>query len=227
MSVRLVSDGTAYRLLGWATTTLLVIVAACAPVPPPPLETPVIAPVPVVPTADARALEAAARRDARERLWAAITLSPEVIPGGPTFVGAGPDASRLLDGIGCRFAVLNNDTVERRFGGMRLTVQVTTRLGGHPVANTLYLSTTGFSVPAGGSTVLGRTGLSSNGAGLFEYQVGGGWEGESWGRVYRGPIASKDAFIALDVPAVTLTLVDSTVGSTDRAFPVTGCQLSA
>jgi len=168
-----------------------------------------------------------ARQDARERIWAAITVSPEVIPGGPTFVGAPTDASRVLSGIGCRFTVRNDDTVERRFTGLRLAVRITTRLAGSPVTNDVYLTTHGFAVPAGGSVLVGPAELASNGPGSFEYQVGGGWEGESWGRVYHGPLASQDAFIAADVPDVSLTVLDPTFGQSDKGFPVTGCQQSA
>jgi hypothetical protein len=183
--------------------------------------------VPAAPTADARALASAARRDARERLWAAIAVHPEVIPGGPTFAGVGPQDDRVLRGIGCQFAVTNDDAVDRRFGPMRLTVEVTTRIAGHPVTNTLYLDTTAFSVPAGGASLIGPAALPSDGAGRFEYQVAGGWEGESWGRVYRGPLASEDAFMSLDVSDVTLIAIDPTFGSADKHFPVTGCRLSA
>jgi hypothetical protein len=227
MIVRLTSDRTAYRMPGGAITALLLMLAACAPVPPAPAESAAATPVMVVPTADARALAAAARRDAHDRLWAAITVSPEVLPGGPTFVGAGPDASRVLGGVGCRFAVLNGGTTDRRFTGLRLAVEITARIGGHPVTNSYHLATHGFTVPAGGAMRLGPADLAADGPGSFEYQVGGGWEGESWGRVYHGPLASQDAFISADVSGIGLTLIDPTVGASAKGFPVTGCRLSA
>jgi hypothetical protein len=153
-------------------------------------------------------------------------VSPEVIPGGPTFVGAGPDRDRVLSGIGCRFAVVNRDTTERRFTGLRLAVQVTARVGGHPVTNSYYLATRAFIVPAGSSALVGPEDLASDGPGLFEYQLGGGWEGESWGRVYHGALASRDAFISADLTEVSLTVVDPTLGPSNKDFPVTGCGLS-
>ena len=227
MTVRGMSYRFVYRGLVWIVTALLLGLTGCAPAAPPPVGAMSDTSIPVAPALDAPALEPAAQQVARERLWANIRLRPEVISGGPMFAGVGPDGGRLLSGVGCQFAVLNGDTVERQFGALRLTVEVTTRIGGHPVTNTFYLDAGRFRVPAGGSTLLGSAQFPSDGTGRFEYQMGGGWEGESWGRVYWGPLAHQDDFVALAIPTASLDVMDPTFGPSDRAFPITGCQLSA
>jgi hypothetical protein len=145
----------------------------------------------------------------------------------PTFVGSGPEAGHLLSNVGCQFVVVNDGAAERKFRDLRLTVEVTKRIGGYPVTNTFYLDTGAFRVPAGGATSVGSAQLPSDGAGVFEYQFGGGWENESWGRLYRGHLAEKDAFISLNVPSVSLDLMDPSPGPSNKIFPVTGCYVSA
>ena len=226
MTVRGRSYRFAYRGLIWITMALLLGLTGCAPVAPPvgSMSDPSI---PVAPAPDTRAVEPDTRQDARERIWATIRLRPEVIPGGPTFAGVGPDGGRLLSGVGCQFVVLNGGTVERQFGALRLTVEVTTKIDGHPVTNTFYLDTARFRVPAGGSTLLASAQLPSDGTGRFEYQMGGGWEGESWGRVYWGPLARQDDFVSVAIPSASLDAIDPTFGPSNKTFAITGCQLSA
>jgi len=224
------------RASGWIVAALVLSLAGCAPVAPSPPGRTSTTSAPVTTVADAPAPERDAQwdvtqqditqRDSRERLWAAISLRPEVVPGGPAFVGGGAETDRLLSSIGCQFIVLNGDAVDRQFNDMRVTIAVTTRIHDYPVTNTFYLNTGAFRVPAGGSMLVGSAQLPSDGAGLFAYQFGGGWENESWGRVYRGPLANQDAFVSLDVPSVNLHMSDPALGPSDKTFPITGCQIS-
>ena len=96
---------------------MLAVLTACAPVAPAPPGPAAVssAPKPAIveaPTVDVRAAEAAARRNARELLWAKIALRPELIPGDLPFAASGPDARPALSGIGCRFSIANDDVVE-------------------------------------------------------------------------------------------------------------------